>query len=106
MSGGSVSYIGFYPNQIYHVFNRGNNRENIFIEDRNFYYFLDLFQLHVSPVADLLAYSLLPNHFHLGIQMKSEQVLAAQKPPHRCLANMFISYTKAINKAYGRRGRR
>jgi hypothetical protein len=36
--------------------------------------------------------------------MKSPEVLALHKPAHRCFANMFIAYTKSINKAYGRRG--
>ena len=26
----------------YHIYNRGNNRENIFVEDRNYSYFLNL----------------------------------------------------------------
>ena len=28
----------FIDNRIYHVFNRGNNVENIFIEEKNFYF--------------------------------------------------------------------
>lgn len=97
-------YIPFLPNQIYHVYNRGNNREDIFLEDRNYDYFLELYQKYLTPIADTLSFCLLPNHFHFGIQMKSAEVLARNKPPHRCFANMMISYTKSINKAYYRRG--
>ena len=28
------------PGRFYHIYNRGNNRENVFIEERNYRYFL------------------------------------------------------------------
>lgn len=36
----------------YHVYNRGNNRENIFVEARNYYHFLGLYAKQIVPVAD------------------------------------------------------
>lgn len=42
----------------YHIFNRGNNRENIFIEQKNYFYFLDLLKKHILPIADVYAYCL------------------------------------------------
>ena len=32
----------FEPSVVYHVFNRGNNQENIFFEEKNYLYFLSL----------------------------------------------------------------
>ena len=58
--------------QYYHIFNRGNNRENIFIEERNYHYFLELYAHHIAPVAETYAYCLLRNHFHLLVRIKSE----------------------------------
>jgi len=56
----------------YHIFNRGTNGENIFIEERNYEYFLKLYEKHVSPIADTFAYCMLRNHFHLAVRVKSE----------------------------------
>jgi REP element-mobilizing transposase RayT len=57
----------------YHIYNRGNNRENIFIQERNYEYFLNLYAKYIEPVADTFAYSLLRNHFHLSLRVKSEE---------------------------------
>jgi hypothetical protein len=57
----------------YHIYNRGVNRGNIFIEERNYEYFLNLYWKHISPVVDTFAYCLLRNHFHLAIRVKSEE---------------------------------
>lgn len=52
----------------YHIYNRGNNRENLFVERRNYPYFLKLYAKHIQPVAETYAYCLLPNHFHFAIR--------------------------------------
>lgn len=57
----------------YHIYNRGNNRENIFIQERNYEYFMRLYEKHVSPIADTFAYCLLRNHFHIAVRTKSEE---------------------------------
>lgn len=99
-----MAYIPFIPNQYFHIYNRGNNRENIFLEERNYYYFLDLYQKYISPVVFTLAFCLLPNHFHLLVRVKPQEECPDQTPLHRRFASMFIAYSKAVNKAYGRRG--
>ncbi len=62
-------------NCYYHIFNRGNNRENIFKEERNYRYFLKLYAKYIEPVADTFAYCLLPNHFHLLVRTKTVEEL-------------------------------
>jgi len=47
----------------YHIYNRGNNRENIFREERNYIYFLKLYTKYIIPVADTFAYCLLKTIF-------------------------------------------
>ena len=59
--------------QYYHLFNRGNNGEDLFFEPRNYPYFLQLFARFVEPVADTYAYCLLRNHFHLLARTRTEQ---------------------------------
>lgn len=57
----------------YHIYNRGNNRENIFIQERNYYYFMNLYARYINSVAETYAYCLLRNHFHLLVRIKSEE---------------------------------
>jgi hypothetical protein len=64
----------------YHIYNRGVNGEDIFVEERNYHLFLKLFEKHLHPVADLFAYCLLRNHFHLSVRIKSgEELLETRK---------------------------
>jgi len=91
---------------IYHIFNRGNNKENIFIETKNYYYFLERFKKYILPIADIYSYCLLKNHFHLLLKIKEEHELPEKfkDKPHLAFSNFFNSYTKSINKMYGRTG--
>ena len=57
----------------YHIYNRGVNGENIFVEERNYDLFLKLYERHMTPVADTFAYCMLRNHFHVDLKMKSEE---------------------------------
>jgi REP element-mobilizing transposase RayT len=111
----------------YHILNRGNNRENVFFEQRNYRHFLQLYAKYIEPVADTYAYCLLPNHFHLlvriktveeqqqtlGVENQTPRVIAVRNPrgvmarvlkPSQQFSNLFNAYAKAINKAYGRTG--
>ena len=93
--------IPLQPGQYYHIHNRGNNRECIFIEERNYRYFLKLYAEHIEPIADTFAYCLLPNHFHFLVYIKD---LSGLKKPSQHFSNLFNAYTKALNKAYDRTG--
>ena len=97
----------------YHIFNRGNNQENIFIEERNYRYFLRLYAKHIMPVSDTYAYCLLRNHFHFLVRIKTveEQELtglqdlsALPRKPSQQFSNLFNAYAKAFNKTYHRTG--
>ena len=56
----------------YHIYNRGTNGENIFVQERNYEHFLKLYEKHILPVADTFAYCLLRNHFHISVRIKSK----------------------------------
>jgi len=111
------------PGQHYHIYNRGNNRENVFIEKRNYPYFLKLYARHIEPVADTYAYCLLRNHFHFLVRVKTEEEQEAYydqtlrvsetlrvsppfkpKKPSQQFGNLFNAYAKAINRTYNRTG--
>ncbi len=96
------------PGKYYHIYNRGNNGENIFIEERNYTYFMNLYVKYIDPVAETFAYCLLRNHFHVGVRIKEDLGgfgdLRGLKNPGQQFSNFFNAYSKAINRAYGRTG--
>ena len=96
-----MKYESLVPDRFYHIYNGGNNRENIFLEEKNYDYFLLLLQRHISPVAQIFAYCLLKNHSHLVIRTKNE---IEEQKISQAFSNLFNSYAKAINKAYNRHG--
>lgn len=61
----------------YHIYNRGNNREKLFIETRNYRLFLSLWTKYVVPVADAYVYVMLKNHFHFLIKTRTVEEQAA-----------------------------
>ncbi len=97
------------PTFFYHFYNRGNNKENIFVEKANHHYFLSLIEKYLIPVADIYAYCLLPNHFHFVIKMKEAEQLPVKIQIGKTklsqpFSNLFNAYTKAFNKKYNRTG--
>ncbi|HCK66775.1 MAG TPA: hypothetical protein DHW49_10980 [Anaerolineae bacterium] len=77
-------------NTYYHIYNRGVNRENIFIEERNYDLFLKLYEKHLAPVTDLFAYCMLRNHFHLSLRTKAEEEITNIKTLKVSSANQKI----------------
>jgi len=57
----------FLVNELYNIYNRGNNKQMIFFKPENYLYFLKKMQRFVLPHCDLIAYSLMPSHFHFLI---------------------------------------
>ena len=121
------------PGSTYHLFNHANGRENLFLEPKNYDFFLGRLSLHVLPIAHIYAYCLLPNHFHLLLKIRDEQELTTyfhqkdintesvsdllpqttvkqinaevlNKKISKSFSNLFNSYTQAFNKMYERRG--
>lgn len=66
--------------QYYHIYNRGNNQENLFREERNYRYFLKLYASYIEPIADTYAYCLLRNHFHLLVRIKTVEEQETRRP--------------------------
>jgi len=96
--------------EYYHLYNRGHNREPIFYERGNYAFFLRRLGEYLIPLVELVAYCLMPTHYHLVVFVKdipevSEAVEASQMSPvSRAMQRFSISYTKAMNKRYGRVG--
>jgi len=71
----------FSLGSIYHIYNQGNNRQKIFFTIENYEFFIRKVRIHLLPYADILAWCLMPNHFHIMVEVK-EVVLPAPAPAH------------------------
>lgn len=63
------------PDTTYHIFNHANGFENVFSENDNFHFFLEKYQLYITPIAETYAYCLMPNHFHLVVRIRKREVI-------------------------------
>lgn len=111
----------FEEGHLYHIYNQGNNRQRIFFSRENYLCFLKKIEQHVQPYADILAWCLMPNHFHLMVHVNrvelsvstqettqgltSSQTLSSQtlsktmktRTLNHSIGIMLRSYTRAIN---------
>jgi len=55
--------------QYYHIYNRGINSCDIFREATNYEHFLRLYDNHISPIANTMAWVLMKNHFQLLVEI-------------------------------------
>jgi putative transposase len=82
----------------YHVYNRGNNRQLIFFDRENYIYFLRQLRNHlITNGVDIIAYCLMPNHYHLLVYLKNNRF-------SKLMQSFTLSYVKAIHKRYHRVG--
>jgi putative transposase len=84
--------------ETYHVYNRGHNRSPIFFDVENYAFFLRRLREYVaSRHAVMIAYVLMPNHYHLLVRSASDELSHAMQL-------LSISYTKAVNTRWARTG--
>lgn len=57
---------GYY----YHIYNRGINSCNLFSEEKDYIHFLNLYHRYIDPIAETLAWVIMPNHFHFLVRLK------------------------------------
>jgi len=105
--------IKIEPEKFYHIWNRGNNRENLFYTPANYEYFLRLYDQFLDPVAETYSFCLLPNHFHLLIRTRSfNNILVSptgetnmkSNPVSLAFQRFFTAYSQAINIQQRRTG--
>jgi putative transposase len=102
------------PDSYYHVYARGASRQEIFLDDADYWYFLELFRRYLSPEeildsarmpydklhddVELLCYCLMPNHFHLLLYQVNEHAM------QRLMRGVMTAYSRYFNKKYKRSG--
>ena len=118
----------FVENDWYHVYNRTNNKELLFINDADRILFLGRFNFYTAPFLDIASWNLQLNHFHFYVRIKSfeeinnylstrhsdqlciteKKFLSQEATIHKLIDNVFkrffISYTTRFNKAHNRKG--
>ncbi|MEM6524544.1 MAG: transposase [Bacteroidota bacterium] len=87
----------FIPGELYHVYNRGNNQQNIFFNNSNYQFFLRKIKNELTKYCDIVAYCLMPNHYHLLIKVSDETQDSEIHSLVRKVGTLQSSYTRAIN---------
>jgi len=115
----------YVANHYYHIYNRGVEKRQIFMDERDYKVFLSYFKvalsdelpeedkeealseieearlrrLNLSDKVDLLAYCLMPNHFHLLIFQKNDPSAITQ-----LMRSCMNGYVRYFNKRHKRVG--
>ncbi len=110
-----TTFLGF--ENLYHVYNRGTNKQTIFFDKKDYERFLFLWEKYTDSIIDTYAYCLLPNHFHFLIKIKPESEIKKTKKVENIdneqlkyflskqLSNLFNAYSKYFNIKYERVGK-
>lgn len=102
----------FEPKLPYHVYNRGNNRQPIFFRPEHYLFFLRKIRREWQPYCHVLAWCLMPNHFHFvlvpkeaGCTYKLQKGIEVHlQSLAYVMGKTLSSYTRAINKEQERIG--
>ena len=118
----------FAEGEFYHIFNRGNNKQNIFFNEEDYDRFTKLLYLCNSsgkinfrediiekqidayefereePLVSIGAWSLMPNHFHLYVTSSQSSELGELGPISAFAKKLCLAYSMYINKKYSRTG--
>lgn len=105
-------YKKWAEGEYYHIYNRGNAKENIFLVNQDYSFFIIRLQQNLFPKEEytfrtpplpensfsLISYCLMPNHFHLLIRQNGNI------PVTKLLSRICTGYSKYFNKKYNRVG--
>lgn len=108
----------FNDGHIYHLYNQGNNRQRIFFKEENYVFFLQKMKKYLLPYCDILAWCLMPNHFHWMVYVHTTEVdrsatdgVTLSHPVSNkkrilndSIAILLRSYSRAIGKQENRSG--
>lgn len=91
----------FKPNRYYHIFNRGNRKELIFIDAQDYERFLSTLRRYTWECSVRIeSYCLMPNHYHLILNSGS-----ADTSINRYMHKVMTSYSMYFNRRYDLVGR-
>ncbi len=89
----------FYFGGYYHVYSRGSEKRIIFLDKADKKRFLERLQEYKDlHNVKIIAYCLMPNHYHLLIQQNSDE------PIFKFISRLNLAYAMYFNKRYERVG--
>jgi len=90
-----ISYQGGY----YHIYNRGNRKQDIFLEEEDYIGYLKrLRKAMEGRQVSIICYCLMPNHFHLLLRQDSEV------PLYKFIHPLHTGYSMYFNRKYDKVG--
>ena len=94
------------PGRTYRIVEHANGDEVLFFEFENKLYFQTLIGRHLAPVCEILAIQLKPAKVELVLRFFDESQIPEKYRAklYLPLSNLLNSYSKAMNKRYGRKG--
>lgn len=87
--------------RVYHIYNRGNNYQNVFFNDQDYILFLERFSFYLSGFCKVYAYTLIPNHYHFLLRLNGD--LSPNEFGNQYM-KFILSYTNKTNFKKGRNG--
>ena len=90
--------MNFEEAYLFHVYNRSNNERTIFYSRENYLFFLEKLHKHLKPYCSILAWCLMPTHFHLLIRVNSIKPVGMNNDLNFSIGKMLSSYTRALQK--------
>jgi REP element-mobilizing transposase RayT len=111
-----MNRIPLEQGKYYHIYNRGNNGDDLFYEKENYFHFLRLYKKYMEAVVETYAWVLLKNHFHLLVYIKEPNEIDSEKLSYstvekpkvisasRQFSHLFNAFTQSINKRHKRSG--
>jgi putative transposase len=93
----SSNRVPLIKTQHYHIYNRAITGNLLFRENLNYPYFLSKVEKYILPEADLIAYCLMPTHYHFILKLNSDNISTAMQ-------RMALSYVKSYNLVYRQKG--
>jgi len=92
-------YKNYVQGCIYHIYNRGNGKQNIFLDENDYrFYFNGLKKNLQKHNVSLICYALMPNHIHLVVRQNTKN------PTYKFISSIHTSYSIYFNKKYNHVG--
>ena len=100
----------FTQGNIYHIYNQGNNRQTIFLQRRDYLTFLTLYKRLFPAHCSVIAWCLMPNHFHFMIHTDErcnsiiKQGNIYLDPVTNSIRKLLSGYARIFNAQYQQSG--
>jgi putative transposase len=102
--------LKFEQDHIYHIFNQGNNHQKIFLCDEDYLIFLRMVRKLIQPHTPIMAWCLMPNHFHLMVYAEKNSCMMMKQGGLEIelltngIRKLLSGYARIFNSRYKRMG--